>query len=181
VTAYVITEGEFDRQLVERLLEHEGLSERAHVLVGHGKSGALSLARSILVRRSRPVALVLDADTDSSDLVAEVRSDLESALRPVAGGTPWELVLARPEIEGALLRLPGLFERVMGTSRVDMASRIRAEYAPKELIESSWGQRSSILDELTEGDWRTLASDRDLGPLVRFVRELEDQPEAALA
>ena len=63
---YVLVEGPSDAAFLRRILPKELLSNAELVIAG-GSSGIPSLARSVLVRRKCPVAVVMDSDSVDPD------------------------------------------------------------------------------------------------------------------
>jgi hypothetical protein len=114
--AYVVTEGAYDAALVPRALTSAGL-ENVHVAAAGGRSSAVSLARSILRSRRRPVALVMDADTTDPTRVreqAQVLSDLVFS-DGVSGSTKsasFRVFLAVPVMESVAQEAAGADRRL---------------------------------------------------------------------
>ena len=98
MNAYIVTEGQFDVALLSRLLAHE-VRSGVRVVSASGKSGAQSLARSLVAARRLPVALVLDADTTDKALVREQRLVARELLTMASPGIPTEVFMAVPSIE----------------------------------------------------------------------------------
>ncbi len=61
MTAYLVCEGDRDAQLLKRVLPEEILNN-VEIISAGGLSAVKSLARSLIVRRQAPVAIVMDAD-----------------------------------------------------------------------------------------------------------------------
>ena len=76
--AYIVTEGQFDREILEKLLPKPLLQETAIIAAG-GKYAAQSLASTILPIKQLPVALVIDGDTQDEHRIRE-QADLLNQL-----------------------------------------------------------------------------------------------------
>ncbi|MEM7183389.1 MAG: hypothetical protein AAF518_20935 [Spirochaetota bacterium] len=61
---YVITEGEFDIEILKKALPNE-IIENCHFVASMGYSSALSKAKSLALRLKRKILLILDSDTKS--------------------------------------------------------------------------------------------------------------------
>lgn len=98
--AYVVTEGASDAAMVSRALTGAGL-EDVHVAAAGGRSSAISLARSILRSRRRPVALVMDADTTDPARVREQEQVLSDLVSGSTKSPSFRVFLAVPVMESA--------------------------------------------------------------------------------
>ena len=96
--AYLVTEGDIDLAILKRVLP-EAVATPVQFVAGRGLDSARSLARSLLASRHRPVALVVDADTDEQLAVQERVDFLNDYLQQGAGATRFEVFAAVPEIE----------------------------------------------------------------------------------
>lgn len=112
--AYVVTEGEIDVAILKKLLPSE-LAQHFTFYAAHGTYAARSAAGTLLSVRMRPVALVLDADTEDP---AEVREKIElvnTMLYPASSPeTPFKVFLATPSIAS-----------ILSSSHVDNAELIK--------------------------------------------------------
>jgi hypothetical protein len=171
VTCHVVTEGDWDRLLLERLLADELASKLVQIWNSHGYNAALSTARSLAAVRAVPVGLVLDADTINSEGVADRRSYLEEALGSAAASAPWSVFLAVPELEIIFYDAPGLVEELFGVTLNELQREL-ARVQPKRELEKLMPQRqitsrAQLLDVLSQEQILLL---RDT-PLVRDIRD----------
>jgi hypothetical protein len=171
--AYVITQEEHDAQLLQRLLPQE-LLEDVSFVVEEGLSSAKSLARSLIVRRRVPVALMMDADTVASELIAERRQSTTELLEIVAGGIPYRVVMAVPEMEGIYFQAPSLIERVYGqnvSGSILTLSRISPKAALQELSAQlqTAPDRTTLLDALTSQDMESMRESPVIQELSEFL------------
>lgn len=104
---YVVTETEANTQLIKRVLPQDLLDGVSFVAAG-GPYAVVSMARSLVVRRRTPVAVVFDVHSRAPELARERRQEAEEALSYVAGGVPTRVIVA----------VPTLVEELTG--RVDM-------------------------------------------------------------
>jgi hypothetical protein len=113
MAAYVLTEGNSDTELLKKLLRPD-LLQGVELVNGRGVSSAVSLARSLLVTRRKPVALVIDADSTNRDVAQERQRSTQEVVSAVAPRVPVRIVVAVPEIEGLFFHDPKVIERLLG-------------------------------------------------------------------
>jgi len=156
--AYVVTEGHTDAEILKRCLP-ERLARDIYIAVGEGWSSAMSLAGSILVVKTRPVALVVDADSDDESAIEERRAFTTSFLRRNSVRVPFEVFLAVPEFEAVLFQSRSLISRLVGRNvpdRVFDEARLR----PKRWLAAAgigYPKRiAPLLDRLAKEDFAAL-------------------------
>jgi hypothetical protein len=93
---YVVTESEEAASLFNRVLPADLLKDTGVVSAG-GKYAAFSMASTLMSARSRPVALVIDADSDNPAVVREKEETTASLLLPAAI-VPYKVCVAVPSI-----------------------------------------------------------------------------------
>ncbi len=131
--AYVITEAETDREILETVLHPQSL---AHVefIVGAGRYSAQSLARSVLAMEEIPVALVVDAHTTAESSIREQRGLLQNALHQASPGVEFVVCLAVPEIEILLVQDWDFIRDLADRSEFSEMETEFAELAPKKFL-----------------------------------------------
>ena len=95
--AYLVTENEEAANQFKQLLSPELLAVTEIVSTGQ-KYAAVSLAGTIMSERSRPVILVIDAESDNVEDAKQRELFLESLLLPAASTAPYKVLLAVPSI-----------------------------------------------------------------------------------
>lgn len=179
--AYIITEEDFDRDLLQATLPAELINE---VGIVSGGGNYASLARSLIVRRKVPVALVLDADCVSEKLLAERQQGVDDLLRMVAGNTPTKVVLVVPEVENLLFTEVSVLSRLLG---YDPPQEIlaSAEYRPEKALQTLLAHsklvhdKFDLLKRLTEEDLKILQKSSPMQELIRFLRGIRQEKQAA--
>jgi hypothetical protein len=101
--AYLVTESREAANLLEQLLPSDLLRSVEIVSAGQ-KYAAVSLARMIMSERSRPVLLVIDAESDNVAQAKEREREIKAMLLPAASMAPYEVCVAVPSIG---LLIPG--------------------------------------------------------------------------
>jgi hypothetical protein len=110
MTAHILTDSDFIAALLKRLLSAE---ERADIGIRaiDELSSMYSLARTWLASDREPVAVVIDADTPSPQGVARWRQSVEEVIGDAAGGVPYKVIIAVPEIEALFFERPEVLRR----------------------------------------------------------------------
>lgn len=135
----IVVEGETDAAILGHVLGV--LPSAPSILVGHGRSSAISLARSALVARGTPTALVLDANSTDEDQIVRTRVELEEALTAAGSAAPYHVCLAIPTIEAWLWRDSDGMKRILnGTRWPDVETEAR--FAPKRVLVTLLEQRN---------------------------------------
>ena len=96
--AYVVVEDNAGANTLKRLLPRT-LAGKTRFVIADAKGSAVSDARTILVLKKRPLALVVDADANDESSVKERRETLRQLLRNVAPGVACEAFVAVPTVE----------------------------------------------------------------------------------
>lgn len=112
MNAYLVVEDSRIIEILNRLLPPE-LLEDVYPVVERGTS-AISLARTLLFDRGKPVALVRDAQTVDPGLVRERRSLTEELMQLAVPPIPWRVIQAIPAIEVVFFQEPTVLERYFG-------------------------------------------------------------------
>src|SRR5437868_12251823 len=110
---YIFVEGPTDAEFLRRVLPPEALKD-AEVVTAGGSSGIPSLARSVLVRRKKPIAVVMDSDSLDPDVIEERQQSTEELIRAADASIPVKVVSAVPEIEAWFFAAPEAIGRVLG-------------------------------------------------------------------
>ena len=146
MNGYIVVEGPAEAALVSRLLPDD-LSNSVFVANANGRSSAISLCVSLLVKRQKPAVLLVDSDTVEERSIQEQRIVLKDLLSPAGGAAPFLVALAVPEIEILLFSdLEGL-EKAIGIKSTEREA-IQAEFRPKKILKQMIDRSSQIKNEL---------------------------------
>src|SRR4051794_40219032 len=96
-TLYVVVEGKESADYLRRILPDRARAKCEFVL-GKGKSSAISDARTLMVLSDRPIALVLNADTENLEEVERQRDTLRQLLRSGVRSPKTQAFLAIPSL-----------------------------------------------------------------------------------
>jgi hypothetical protein len=95
--AYVVVEGKKNVNLLKQLLPPDLLKDTEIVGMSDWYS-AFSLAGTIMSERSRPVLLIVDANSDNLAVIQERQQTLEGLLLPAASAAPYQVCIAVPTL-----------------------------------------------------------------------------------
>ena len=187
----VIAESLVGQKLMERLLAcHPRLrSERIPVRESENRFGTQSTARTILVTKRIPVAVVMDADRDDPPEIRQFeyhsRDMMEAVLSAVALYRFWCVTYLKPCLEVLLFREPLLRQGVLPTAPTAEQLQ-RAQQEPRQVLAELFTRAGgppypeALLQWLQHVDLSPLWSIRGLRPLEAFLlRQFETQPEDA--
>jgi hypothetical protein len=161
-TAYVVVEGPKDAEILRAVLDPK-LHVNVVVVPAGGLAYVSSLARSLLVRRSDPVAVFVDADSLDQDSISDRRTQLKELINSVAGRTTTEVIVAVPEIEAIFFTAPEVMKRMFG--------RIQPE-----LLALGSRDPKGVLDQLASMSQTEWSSQKVLG--MMSPHELEQHRRA---
>ncbi len=180
---YLLVEGNSDQALFQRLLPPEIQPEIT--IVAGGRSNITSIARSLMVTRRRPLALVADADTAEKGAIEQRFQILDELVRSVNAGIPYKIILAVPEIESWFFEVPELLERLSG-KKLSPEQQELGELRPKEVLRQIFKDQGplplhGLASELTEAEVKTLRETKPRKELIEFLaeqvnRKTEPQP-----
>jgi len=134
MNCYLVTEGERGRSLLEALFR-EHSPHNITVVGGRGRSAAVSVAGTLLVKYTNPVGLIVDGDTVNDDQIADTKADLQALLQHAAPAERSRVFLAVPELEiiffegAAAEKLNHVFPDSMTEER-----RIRSRFEPRKVL-----------------------------------------------
>ncbi|MCI0455527.1 MAG: hypothetical protein L0Z62_00940 [Gemmataceae bacterium] len=127
--AYVFVEGSAEAELLQQLLTPD-VRKDVRFVPADDASYLLSLARSVLVRRRKPVAVVMDSHSLNPDVIQERRQSTEELLKAAAGDVPATVIVVVPEVE------------VLFFASAEVLEKVLREKVPQELV--SLGHRDPV-------------------------------------
>ncbi len=175
----VVTESAIDAGIVGHALRGAiAYDQSPDILVAGGWSAAESMARSILLIRQAPTALVVDADDTDPARTAERQHFMESSLGAYSGTTAYKVIQFVPSILSSLFRQPRYVEGVALTQR----QRFRARYEPTQVLMEilKHSPRSiSEIEKRLQPRWDRIRSEPEFVELIAFL-DLERKQAAAI-
>lgn len=182
MTAYIVCEGERDAQLLKRLLPEEFLGN-VEVVAAGGLSAIKSLARSLIVRRQSPVAIVADADAIIPEQVEQRLKDTEEIVGNIAANTPVKVLIAVPTLEIIFFQDISLLSRLLGYAPSQEMLSL-AMYQPsqtlKQLISQSknFQSQSQLVEQLTSEDLEILRKAPVIQEMIQFLQSVRQTADA---
>lgn len=182
MTAYIVCEGERDAQLLKRVLPEE-LLYNVEIIAAGGLSAVKSLARSLVVRRQSPVAIVVDADAITPEQVEERLKDTEEIVGSVAANTLVKVILAVPALETVFFQDISLLSRLLEHApSQDMLSLAVSQpwQALTQLISQSkkYQSQSQLIEQLTNEDLEILRKTPVIQEVIQFLQSVRETAEA---
>ncbi|MBD2453356.1 hypothetical protein H6G80_04620 [Nostoc sp. FACHB-87] len=175
--AYIVCEGASDVELLQRVLPKELLNNIEIVAAG-GLSAIKSLARSLVVRRQVPIAIVADADSVAPEVVQERLSSIEEIVKSVAIDTQVKVILAVPSIEIIFFQDRSLLSRLLGYEpSPEMLSLATSQ--PNKVLKQLLSQsqrdysQSSITQQLTNDDLKILRQNSVIQEVIHFLQSVQ--------
>jgi hypothetical protein len=180
---YILVEGPTEAAFLRRILPPEALKDAELVIAG-GSSGIPSLARSVLVRRKSPIAVVIDADSVDPDVVAERQQSTEELIRAADASIPIKVVSAVPEIEAWLFATPETIERILGQNlSADWLSLGKRD--PRGVLQQlaennkkKWDMDQAI-STLNAQDIERIRAISEVAELSTFLQQMQSDDQAA--
>ena len=103
MNAYIVVESPQVASLISSLLPEEILSHTAVVTTGE-RSSITSTARTLLVMKRKPIAVLVHANPAESSSTQGLRRDMEGLIRAVSGGVPFRVFMMDPNRDEKDLR-----------------------------------------------------------------------------
>ena len=174
--AYILCEGAEDVQLLRTTLPSQLLTE-VEIAAAGGISSIKSLARSLIVQRQRPVAIVFDADTTVPELIQERIIDIKEIVECVAIDTPVEVLAFAPTIESIFFQDIHLLEKVLGfvpsQDILDLALSQPKQVLNELLFQSDKvSDRSQLINQLAQENTENLQANPVIQGLISFLQTL---------
>lgn len=169
-TDYIITEGEFDLNLLMRVIPSELTSEVKFISAG-GYSSALSLAKTLLGKTENMnsnIFLVVDADTNETTKI----KDKTNFINHYIGYRDhnFKLLLIVPEIEAVLFESKNLFKKVLNREISDLEIEL-GKVNPRETLKKlNIHNRSTILEYLAKDDIKDISKHSNIKQLVQELK-----------
>ncbi len=112
---HVLAKSNFDGAFLATLLAEEQKRGSVEVGVINDLPSAYSVARTMLAVKRTPVAMVIDANSPEPEVASERKLRAEELLGDAAGGVPFRVLVAVPELAVLFFGRPELLRRVFDT------------------------------------------------------------------
>ncbi|MFM7437509.1 MAG: hypothetical protein ACKO2V_02750 [Snowella sp.] len=178
--AYIVCEGSTDVKLLQRILPQELLKDVEIVPAG-GLFAIKSLARSLVVSRQVPVAIVADADTVDSNVIQERISSIEEMVQSVAIHTPVKVILAVPSIEIIFFEDIGLLSHLLEydpsqAQEMMNLAKSQPDKAIGKFLDRSheYSKRNGLINQLTNDDLEILRKVPFMQEIIYFLQSVQE-------
>lgn len=175
----LITEGDSDKLLINRLLSGQGV-DNVNILVAGGWSSADSLARSILIHGDTNVAVVVDADSVDPIQADERQRFIEASLAQIDPYAEKCVLVISPTIEGLLLEDRNIINKLLGQN-IDRNEWNTLKYdanLKKTLQEKSHQSIINLYNRLQSEDLEPIRRRPDIRNLLSFLQEHQNKAVA---
>lgn len=183
MNAYVVVEGPTAANLLTRLLPHE-LQQQTAIVPAGGRTNLTSVARTLLVMKQKPLAVLLDADSVDESAVRQKRLETEELIRAISGGVPFKVFMIVPELEALLFAVPAALERIAGR-KLSPDTLALSRYNPRRAILQLGQGPSDIIEQvihgLTADEVNVIRQVSPIQELIQFLAErvaVKQQPQA---
>lgn len=171
IRAYVITEGQSDVDILRKLIPDE-LVKDTEFIAASSQYNAQSLATTILAVKTKPVALLLNANTDNETLVQEKSNLLYQLLRQSSPGIPFQVFIAVPELEAIFFQDKHLIERLIKHSLSNVEWQL-AKSHPKgfliKYLDNNLEYLEIIFTSISADEIRTLQQHLIINQMITFL------------
>ena len=106
MNAFLVVKDIADVKLVTSLLPPE-IQRQITVVAAGDRSNLTSVARTLLVTKRKPLAVLVNAGPVDGNSALGLRRETEELLRAVSGGVPFKVFMMMPEIEAMLFTVSG--------------------------------------------------------------------------
>lgn len=176
IRGYLFAEGPTDIAFLRRILPTDLLDE-VELIDSGGSTGIPSLARTILVRRKKPVAVLMDSDSLEPDVIEERKESLEELIQAAEGSIPVKVVSTVPEIEAWFFESPEAIERIL-EYEVPPEWITLGKRDPRGVLQQlatnankTWDTKKAI-DDLDTPDIDRIRALPEVEELSRFLQEI---------
>jgi len=170
---YVITEGKFDKELLEKILP-DSIKNKTNIVEGMGSSSSLSLARSYYAKGENKIVLVFDSDTFDERQINEKQNFAESALKMIPSNSEMKVVIFVPELDSLLFIDKKFIEQHFAKKLTAMEYEIfkrDPKFAYVKLGGSNINKtRFSLLNKINEQIKSEMLKNSKINEIVEFLK-----------
>ncbi len=173
---WLVLEGAGDRAIVRALLP-PALLECLSIVETGSRADLASVVRTLLVKHREPVAVLANTYSVDTGVTHERYTTLEYLVHAVAGGVPYRLILAIPELEVIFFEVPDVLTRIFPDA--DLSSHLvfykgQPKQALALLFKQGGGPKDlpALLDAFTDADVERLRQVTPIAELIAFAEEM---------
>ncbi len=182
---HILVDSNTGEALLVKLLQAEQRAGSIRIRSSTIRSSLYSSARTLLMLRKEPVAVVLDADSTRSGVADLRRQSAEEVIGEAAGVAPLRILVAVPAMEALVFRRPDAIARAYGQvpqSLIELG--LVSPWTALEKLDrtASTDQVSlNIVKELDDADVSALRAESPVRELLEFLGELQHDGAAVAA
>jgi hypothetical protein len=174
--AYIVCEGSEDVQLLRTILPSPLLTE-VEIAAAGGISSIKSLARSLIVRRQVPVAIVFGADSKVPELIQERIKDIEEIVECVSINTPIKVLAFAPAMESIFFQDIHLLSEIIGFNPSQDILNLALSQPRKALDEllsqsDKVSDRLQLINQLSHENTENLQANPVIQGLISFLQTI---------
>jgi hypothetical protein len=173
---HVLVESNTAAILLVKVLQEEQQASSVEIRCSTPPSSLYAAARTLLVVRNEPVAVMLDADSTDPEAANRRRLAAEEVIGEASGSAPLRVLMAVPGLKALLFRRTGAIERAYG--HLPQGLFELGLLSPRDALEkldpncSSHQSSLNIIKELNDADVAALRAESPLRELLEFHGEL---------
>jgi hypothetical protein len=173
---FVVVEGPSDVAVLRALLPIDELGTCDFVPAG-GRVALSSIARTLLVKHHRPLAVLFETGTLEASAIREAHVTLDELVHAVAGETPVVTIPCIPELEAIFFEAPAILKRLFPQFDQHfflMFAKTRPKEALTFLFKNGSGPTTlpQLLDGLTSDDVEQLRLVYPIQKLMSFITDV---------
>ena len=178
---YLLVESPTNAAFVRRVLPPESQKD---VEIAPVDSGLASLARTLLVLRRKPIAVLLDSDSLNPNVIAERRREVEELIRAANSAVPVKVVSVVPTIEAWFFAAPEAIERFLGQT-ISAEWRAFGKRDPKGVLQQLAANQQKTWDTLQAissfdaHDVERIRAVPEVAELTAFLLKMQTSYQAA--
>ncbi len=178
MTAYLVCEGERDARLLTHILPKE-LLETVEIIPAGGLSAVKSLARSLLVRRHAPVAVVIDSDSLETAQIEARSKDVRDIIGGVSANTPFRVILAVPTLWMVFFDDISLLSQMIGyvpSHELLMLATYQPRQALVQLVLKSekYQDEDQLIEQMTDQEAEIFRQTLVIKDIIQFFQSVRE-------
>jgi hypothetical protein len=174
--AHLLTSSSLAANLYKRILPGQ-IVKNIEILAVPQTDKILSLAHSLLAVHQVPVSVVIDAETENEQMIAERQELWESSFRQLVPEVKFKVFQVAPEQEILFFQDTGLAKSLI-TSELSSAEIAKAQTQPRKILIKAFKEKETSLEKkiesLTSDSLKSIRSNKMITDMVNFfARTLE--------
>lgn len=157
---YIVTEGQFDIEILKRVLPNE-IMRNFNFVASMGYSSALSKAKSLALRLKNKIILILDSDTKSKIESEYKKEQIEFVFKSLGKQNQVQVFLFQPEIEMIFFESENL--KASLTNRNLILPETHTLQVRKSLVD-----KRSFIGRLTEHDVELIRTETSMKEVIKL-------------